>query len=96
MTSISDSSDLMTAEMGTRLIPKQMNIQVSSKHTPIKNTSPKFMTFIYPPKPKDPYEEGYGDYFEDLKEKIGIKEFQDGYRVGYRSGFEKAIKRVKK
>jgi immune inhibitor A len=106
--SISDSSDLMTAEIGTKLTPKEMNIQINRgqlpsqntqiklTHSPVKLTPLKFLTFLAPPKRKDPYQEGWDDYCEDLKEKIGIKEFQNGYCLGYRKGYEKAFKKVKK
>ena len=100
--SISDSKDLMNAEMGIKpisketiqFIPKDVAV-LSTKKTTMELTPSKLLTFIYPPKPKDPYEEGWDDYFEDLKEKVCLKEFQDGYRLGYRLGYEKAIKKVK-
>jgi len=103
--SISDTKDLMNAEMGIKLISNETQIQFTPKDTAIESKNMtsiilnplKFLTFIYPPKsPKDPYEEGWDDYYEDLKEKLGLKEFQDGYSLGYRLGFKKAIKKLKK
>jgi immune inhibitor A len=101
--SISDSKDLMNAEMGvkpiskatTQFIPKNKTVTFTKK-TAIKLTPPNLLTFLYPPKPKDPYEEGWEAYFEDLKEEIGLKEFQAGYRRGYRRRYKEAVKKVKK
>jgi immune inhibitor A len=93
VTSISDSSGIMKAEMGVQF-PSSEKIQ--SPKTPIKIISPKFLTLIFPPKPKNPYEKGWDAYFEDLKEKHGLKDFQDGYRSGYLRGYKDAIKEAKK
>lgn len=95
MTSISDSSDLMTAKMGVPSLSKETKVQSKVKLTPITLTSLMF-TPIFPSKPEDPYQEGKDDYLEDMKEKEGLKSFQDGYRRGYRRGYKEAIKKVKK
>ena len=101
--SISDSKDLMNAEMGIKPISNEISIQFIHKDAPLKSTKmnamkstpPNLLAFFNPSKPKNAYEEGWESYFEDLKEKIGLKEFQDGYRLGYRRGYEKTIKKVK-
>lgn len=101
--SISDSGDLMEADMGVRLLPTEdldALLRVENVPRPISKPkyyfSPRFLTFLFSSKPKDPYQEGLDAYLEDLQEEVGINYYRDGYRQGYRQGYEDAIKKLKK
>jgi hypothetical protein len=109
--SISDSTDLMKAEMGVEFQPRRMGVQYSSD----KNSSEvvkkgkisqeitykQFITLISAlPKVEDPYGEGYEaakkDFLEEFKENGNLNFYQDGYRRGYRHGYKKVIKKLEK
>ena len=109
--SISDSEDLMMADMGVEFQPRSMGIQYSSdknasdgvKKGKISQeiTYKQLITLISAlSKVEDPYEEGYKaakkDFLEEFKEKGCLNFYQDGYRRGYRHGYKKVIKKLEK
>lgn len=100
VSSISDSKDLMSAEIGIQLPAYGTGIHFSTMnkiHKSNKNfiINPNLLTSLILTKSLDPIPEGELDFFEELKENVAIKYYVDGYRNGYRSGFENALKELK-
>ncbi len=103
--SISDSKDIMTAEIGIEsknVLKLYESDKIFSKSTNEEKTSqiftnPYFLNVLYStPKEKTPYEKGFEDakkeFFEELKEKSGINSYRKGYQRGFKKGYEDAFK----
>lgn len=111
VSSISDSEDLMKAEMGIQFqsngaqmsysmggpseTPNQGNVQMNQKDALEQQMKLQFMNFIMS---SSEVKEPYDDGFEagKLDSLECIKSYKDGYRAGYYDGYDKALKKASK
>jgi immune inhibitor A len=109
--SISDSGDLMNAQIGIDIHSNNIvavNGRIPAK-TPSKGDKTQKLINLYflslllssqKSKNKNSYDEGYQDGVNDcivkIKENMCLNLYQDGYRRGYRQGYEKILRKFSK
>lgn len=99
--SISDSADLMKAQIGVK---KELGAFTTGKIDTQSKTAQfiikQIITNLKLQKTDNYYDKGYRDGLEDILEKLkkkrGIKSYQDGYQLGYYDGYENAQENLSK
>jgi len=106
---ISDSKDVMTADIGINSHSLNFIKQNKPHKVTLKNKGkfpkiyihPFFFKILYAiPKEKTSYEKEFENvkevFYEELKDKSGIKSYQIGYRSGFKDGYDEVLKSFKK
>ncbi len=98
--SISDSRDIMKAQIGV----KHKVIAVSYEKNKTNNLKKaqyiiqKIIAHFDSEETENAYNKGYEDLkqdlIENLKDKKGLKSYQDGYQMGYRRGYENGLEDI--